>query len=132
MRNKENIIKEKTMAFSIRIVNLYKFLCRQKKEFVLSKQILRSGTSIGANVAESGCSYSKKEFLAKNYIAFKECAETKYWLELLYKTDFLNEDEYTSFLRDCDELYKILAAITKTSRALINEELGIRNEENRS
>jgi four helix bundle protein len=130
MRNKENVIKEKTMDFSIRIVNLYKFLCEQKKEYVLSKQVLRAGTSIGANVVEAGCSYSKKEFLAKNYIAFKECAETKYWLELLYKTDFLSEKEYTSLLGDCDELYRILAAITKTSRDTINnEELGNRNEE---
>jgi len=129
MRNKENIIKEKTMVFSIRIVKLYKFLCEKKKEYVLSKQILRAGTSIGANVVEAGCAYSKKEFLAKNYIAFKECTETKYWLELLYKTGFLNENEYTSLLGDCDELYKILAAITKTSRDSINEEVGIRNEE---
>jgi len=119
MRNKENVIKDKSMDFSIRIVNLYKFLCEQKKEFVISKQILRSGTSIGANVAESECSFSKKEFLAKTYIAFKECSETKYWLELLYKTSFLNEKEYTSLLGDCDELYRILAAITKTSRDTI-------------
>ena len=120
MRNKDNVIKEKTMAFSVRIVNLYKFMCDKKKEFILSKQVLRSGISIGANVYESGCSFSKKEFLAKNYIAFKECAETKYWLELLYKTGFLTEKEYTSLLGDCDELYRILAAITKTSRGLIN------------
>jgi len=127
---KENVIKDKSMYFSIRIVNLYKFLCEKKKEFVISKQVLRSGTSIGANVAESGCSFSKKEFVAKNYIAFKECAETKYWLELLYKTGFLNEKEYSSLLGDCDELYRILAAITKTSRGTINnEELGMRNEE---
>jgi four helix bundle protein len=119
MRNKENVIREKSMEFSIRIVNLYKFLCEKKKEFVISKQVLRSGTSIGANVAESGCSFSKKEFLAKTYIAFKECAETKYWLELLYKTGFLNEKEYSSLLGDCDELYRILAAITKTSRDTI-------------
>ena len=110
---KENIIKEKSMAFSIRIVNLYKFLCEKKKEFILSKQVLRSGTSIGANIAESGCAFSKKEFLAKNYIAFKECAETIYWLELLHKTGFLNEKEYASLSGDCNELYRILAAITK-------------------
>ena len=114
-----SVIKEKTMSFSIRIVNLYKFLCEKKKEYVLSKQVLRSGTSIGANIAEAGCSYSKKEFLAKNYIAFKECAETKYWLELLHKTDYLNDKEHTSLLADCDELYRILAAITKTSRLTI-------------
>ena len=83
---KENVVKEKSMAFAIRIVNLYKLLCGDKKEYVLSKQILRAGTSIGANVVEAGCAFSKKEFIAKNYIAFKECAETKYWLELLRKT----------------------------------------------
>jgi four helix bundle protein len=117
---KENVIKEKSIAFSIRVVNLYKFLCKKEKEYVLSKQILRSGTSIGANIVEAGCSISKKEFLAKNYIAFKECAETKYWLELLCKTKFLNEKEYNSLFADCDELYRILAAITESTREDIN------------
>ena len=113
---KENIAKEKSMLFAIRIVNLYKFLCDTKKEYVLSKQILRSGTSIGANLAEASCAISRKDFLAKNYISFKECSETKYWLELLQKTEFISNEEYKSIARDCDELYRILAAITKTIR----------------
>jgi len=82
---KKNIVREKSMAFAIRIVNLYRILC-EKKEYVMSKQVLKAGTSIGANLAEADCAISRKDFLAKVYIAFKECAETKYWLELLQKT----------------------------------------------
>ena len=113
---KNNVIREKSMLFAIRIVNLYKFLCKTKKEFVMAKQILRAGTSIGANLAEAGCSISKKEFLAKTYIAFKECAETKYWLELLHKTEYISREEYDSIASDCNEIYRILSAITKTIR----------------
>jgi len=112
---RENIAKDKSMLFAIRIINLYKNLCN-KKEFVISKQILKSGTSIGANLAEADCAISKKDFLAKVYISFKECAETKYWLELLQKTDFISMEEYNSFTEDCNEIYRILAAITKTTK----------------
>ena len=112
---KENIVRDKSMSFAIRIVNLYKFLCK-KKEFVMSKQVLRAGTSIGANLAEADCAISKKEFLAKTYIAFKECIETKYWLELLQKTDFISKEDYDSIIIDCNEIYKLLASITKTLR----------------
>ena len=111
---KEDVKKDKSMSFAIRIVNLYKHLCENKKEYVMAKQILRSGTSIGANIAEATCAISRKDFLAKNYIAYKECAETKYWLELLQRTNFISIEEYNSFKKDCDELYRILAAITKT------------------
>ena len=113
---KENIIREKCMNFAIRIVNLYRELVKQNKEYVLSKQVLRAGTSIGANIAESQHSISRKEFLAKIYIAFKECAETKYWLELLYKTEYIDLKNYSSIGEDCNEIYRILAAITKTMR----------------
>jgi len=82
---KKNIVREKSMAFAIRIVNLSRILC-EKKEYVLSRQVLKAGTSIGANLAEADCAISRKDFLAKVYISFKECAETKYWLELLQKT----------------------------------------------
>ena len=116
---KEDILKEKSMIFAIRIVNLYKVLCGVKKEYVMAKQVLRAGTSIGANIAEAKCAISKKEFLSKNYIAYKECAETKYWLELLQKTEFITIDDYNSIIVDCDEIYKILAAITKTTRERI-------------
>ena len=86
----------------------------KKKEFVLSKQILRSGTSIGANLAEAECAISKKDFLSKIYIALKECSETLYWLELLTETDYLSEQEFKSLNADCDELRRMLSATTKT------------------
>ena len=99
----ESIVFEKSKQFSVRIVNLYKYLKGDKKEFVLSAQLLRSGTSIGANIAEACCAISKKEFLSKMYIAYKECAETLYWLELLKRTDYLTNKEYQS-VEDCKEL----------------------------
>ena len=106
--------KSKSMAFAIRIVRLYKYLCEEKKECIISKQILRSGTSIGANLAEAECAISKKDFLLKIYIALKEASETLYWLELLYKTDFLSENMYNSLYVDCNEIKRILSATTKT------------------
>ena len=111
---KENIALEKSKTFAVRIVNLYRFLCDTKKEYVLSKQLLRSGTSIGANLSESTCAISKKDFASKIYIALKECSETAYWLELLYKTEYLSEDQYQSIDSDCRELLKILMATTKS------------------
>ena len=99
---------------AIRIVNLYKYLCAEKNESVLSKQILRSGTSIGANIAESECAFSRKEFASKIYIALKECNETAYWLELLKDTDYLSEAEYDPINADCLELRRLLQATTKT------------------
>ena len=113
---KESIVFDKSKSFALRIIALYKYLCDEKKEFVLSKQLLRSGTSIGANIAEASCAYSSKEFLAKMYIAFKECAETAYWLELLYKAQYLNQPEFDSINTDCTELQKILSSITKTMK----------------
>lgn len=110
----EKTAKTKSMAFAVRIVKLYKYLCEEKKEYIISKQILRSGTSIGANIAEAECGISKKDFLMKIYIALKESSETLYWLELLNKTDYLNEIQYRSLYSDCDELRKILSATTKT------------------
>jgi four helix bundle protein len=118
---KNNVIKEKSMAFAIRIVNLYRVLCEKRKEYVMSKQILRAGTSIGANLYEAECAISKNDFLAKVYISFKECSETKYWLELLLKTDYISSEEYSSIKNDCDEIYRILSSITKTTRERRNE-----------
>ena len=111
-----NLVFAKAKKFAVRTVNLYKYLCDEKKEFILSKQLLRSGTSIGANIAEAEVAISKKEFLSKMYIAFKECNETVYWLDLLYETDYLSEAEYTSIIEDCNEIQKILSSITKTTR----------------
>lgn len=109
-----SIGKDKSKAFAIRIVNLYRFLTAEQKEFVLSKQLLRAGTSIGANLAEAECAVSKNEFSAKIYISLKECAETMYWLELLYETNFLTDAQFTSIYQDCTELRRILTATTKT------------------
>ena len=89
-----SVVGDKSKAFAIRIIRLYKFLQTEKKEFVLSRQLLRSGTSIGANLAEADYAVSKSEFLSKVYIALKETAETLYWLELLYETDHLTEAQY--------------------------------------
>ena len=110
----DSIVFEKSKRFAIRIVKLYKYLCDEKKEVVLSKQLLRSGTSIGANIAEANSAFSKKDFLAKMYIAFKECSESKYWLDLLYKTGYLTQSEFDSINADCTELQKLLSSITKT------------------
>ena len=106
--------KFKSKRFSVRVVRLYQYLCNEKKEYILSKQLLRSGTSIGANLAESECAISRKDFLAKIYIALKECSETLYWLELLQETDYLTQNEYMSLKSDCEEIRKMLSATTKT------------------
>ena len=111
-----SIVFEKSKKFSLRIIGLYKYLCDEKKEFVLSKQLLRSGTSIGANITEANCAISKKDFLAKMYIAFKESSETAYWLELLYGAEYLSKTEFESINLDCIELQKILSSITKTTK----------------
>ncbi|MGN0470674.1 MAG: four helix bundle protein [Acutalibacteraceae bacterium] len=112
----DSIVYGKSKKFAIRIVRLYQYLYSEKKEYVLSKQLLRSGTSIGANISEANCSISKKEFLSKMYIAFKECSESIYWLDLLFETDYLTKSEYDSILNDCVEIQKILSSITKTLR----------------
>ena len=104
----------KSKRFAIRIVNLYRFLCEEKNEYVMSKQILRCGTSIGANLAESVTAISRKDFLSKIYIALKECSETLYWLELLRDTDFITEEMFSSMYTDCEELRKMLSSSTKT------------------
>ena len=112
----KNIVKEKSDAFAVRIVNLYKYLAEEKNERVLSKQILRSGTSIGANVAESEYAISPEDFTAKMYISLKECAETKYWLELLVKTEYITKEQFESIYKDCEELRKLLSSISKTMK----------------
>lgn len=113
---KENIIKDKSFTFALRIVKMYQFLCDTKKEYVLSKQVLRSGTSIGANIRESEHGQSKADFIHKISIALKEANETEYWLELLFQSDYLEEKMYLSIKQDCEEILKILTAIVKTSK----------------
>jgi len=109
-----SISLEKSRAFAIRIYGLYKYLCSQKHEYILSKQLLRSGTSIGANLAEAQYSVSRKEFFVKIKISLKECAETEYWLELLKETKLLTPNEYESIIKDCKELLRMLIATAKT------------------
>lgn len=111
----ENIILNKSKKFAIRIINLYKYLCENKNEYILSKQLIRSGTSIGANVREATVSQSKKEFIAKMNIALKEAYESEYWLELLFETDYLSKSEFDSIKNDCSEINKLLISIIKTS-----------------
>ena len=112
-----NIVKEKSYKFAVRIVKLYKYLCDEKKEFVLSKQLLRSGTSIGANIEEAIGGQSDKDFFAKLTISYKEARETHYWLRLLKDTDYLTEQEFQSIIIDCEELLKIIGSIQKTIKS---------------
>ena len=109
-----SVAGEKSKAFAVRIVYLYRFLCDEKKELVLSRQLLRAGTSIGANLAESECAISRNDFLSKVYIALKETSETLYWLELLYKTEYLSQSQFESMAKDAEELRKMLSATTRT------------------
>ena len=113
----ENPIREKSKRFAVRIVKMYKYLSEEKREYVLSNQVLRSGTSIGANVREALDGQSKADFTAKMSIALKEAGETEYWLELLHETEYLSDEEYESIRRDCGEVAKLLTSIVKTSRA---------------
>lgn len=110
-----NVISDKSKAFAVRIVKLYQYLCADKKEFVLSKQLLRCGTSIGANVKEAIRGQSKPDFISKMSIALKEASETEYWLELLYETGFLDKKQFDSIYADNQELLKILTSIVKSS-----------------
>ena len=111
-----NAIEEKSFHFAVRIVKLCKYLREEKREFILSKQLMRSGTSIGANIIESQQAQSRADFISKLNIALKEAAETNYWLRLLLATDYLTDSEYLSIIADCTELEKLLTAIIKTSR----------------
>ncbi len=116
----ENVIETKSFKFAIRVVNLYQYLTENKKEYILSKQLLRSGTSIGANVTESQNAQSNLDFINKMSIALKETSETKYWLRLLKETGYLTEEESKSMLNDCMEIESILVKIIKTSKEKIN------------
>ena len=111
-------VADKSFEFAVRIVNLGKYLRYDKKEYVLSKQLLRSGTSIGANVHEGRRAQTRADFLAKMSIALKEAIETHYWLRLLYRTEYLTKKEFRSLEADVDEILRILTAICKTTAAV--------------
>jgi len=113
---KENAVKLKSFEFALRIIKLYRYLIEVKKEFVLSKQLLRSGTGIGALIRESEHAESKPDFIHKLSIALKEANETQYWIELLYKSNFIDEKSYQSIQVDSTEILKLLTAIIKTSK----------------
>jgi len=113
---KDNVIKTKSFLFAVKVVKLYKFLTEEKKEFIISKQLLRSGTSIGANVREAEHAESKADFIHKLSISLKEANETEYWLDLLNETNYLNNSEYISIQKDIKELLKLLISIIKTSK----------------
>lgn len=116
----ENFVQTKSYAFAVRIVRLYQHLSATKKEYVLSKQVLRSGTSIGANVEEAIGGQSRADFVSKLDIAYKEARETSYWLRLLKDTDYLNETEFQSIHADAEELCRIIGTIQKSTKAIAN------------
>ena len=112
----ENVVQTKSYDFALKIIRIYKYLSQEKKEFVLSKQLLRCGTSIGANIEEAIGGQSGKDFFAKLTISYKEARETHYWIRLLKDTDFLSVEEADSLLKDVDELLRIIGSIQKTLR----------------
>ena len=112
----ENVVFQKSEDFSVRIVNLCRYMKQKKHEMIMSNQLLRCGTSIGANISEAVCAISKNDFLAKMYIALKECSETEYWLKLYYRTGYLTQAEYNSIRSDCEEIKRLLSSITKSAK----------------
>lgn len=113
---KDNIIRSKSFDFSVRIVNLYKVLYYERNEKTLSKQLLRSGTSIGANIEEGIAAFSKKEFIFKLQISYKEANESFYWIKLLHRTDYINDVEFESLKLNIEEIIKLLISIIKTAK----------------
>ena len=112
---RESLVFDKSRVFALRIIKLYNYLKSERGEYVLSKQLLCSGTSIGANIAEAEYAITKKDFLSKIYISLKEASETKYWLDLLYDADLLSNKEHSSIVAYCEELLKLLTSIAKTT-----------------
>ena len=116
----DNVVQQKSFQFAVRIINMYKYLNETKKEYTLSKQLLRSGTSIGANIEEGIGGQSEKDFISKFSIAYKETRETHYWIRLLIETDYIEPDQAKSILVDTDELLKLIGAILNTMKKKIN------------
>ena len=117
--NSENTVVEKSFEFAVRIVKLYRFLCDARNEYVMSKQILKCGTSIGANVAEAQKGQSKADFTAKMQISLKEANETEYWLRLLHRTEYITKEQFVSMHRDVKELIALLSSICKSSKETV-------------
>lgn len=125
---KENLILVKSKAFALRVIKLYEYLQKKKKEFVISKQIVRSGTSIGANAKEASLAQSKPAFIAKMNISLAECGETEYWLELLYESGYIEKVAFDSLYKDNKELLKMLTSIIKSARESLKKETEIKNK----
>ncbi len=119
MYQRKSILMDKSKAFALRIINLYRYLCEQKNEYVLSKQVLRSGTSIGANIHEVFYAQSDPDFIAKLSISQKEDSETLYWLELLHDSGYIDDDSFNSIHVDCEELMKLLTSSIKKVKSRI-------------
>jgi four helix bundle protein len=117
----EDIALGKSKRFAVDIVRLYQYLCSEKREYVMAKQVLRAGTSIGANLTEAVYAFSEKDYAAKKSIALKECAETLYWLELLHDTDFISGDVFSRLTENCKEILKMLAVAVKTLKKRIKD-----------
>ena len=112
----DSIVREKSKVFALRMIKLYRYMCEEKKEFIMSKQAMRSGTSIGANVRESSRAQSTADFLSKLEIALKEADETQYWLELLKDTDYISGKAADSLIADCEEIIRLIVSIVKSSK----------------
>ena len=122
---KENILANKTIDFAVEIIRFYQYLCYRKKEYILSKQILRSGTSIGANVRESRNAQSDADFINKLNIALKEADETQYWLEIMEKSEIISKEQFKKFNKDVNEIISILVSTLKTLRRKIARNAGV-------
>jgi four helix bundle protein len=120
MSGKDNVVKEKAFEFAVKIIELSKYLVTEKKEFIISKQIIRSGTSIGANIEESIGGVSKADFSYRLSISYKEARETHYWLRLLERTNYIDKEKYNELLTDCDEICKLLFTIIRSLNSKIN------------
>lgn len=118
---RENIVKDKSFAFAVKVVRIYQFICAEKKEYVLSKQLLRSGTSVGAMVREAEHAESKLDYKHKMGIAQKEINETIYWLELMNETEYISKEQFESMNNDAVEIIKLITSIIKTTKASIND-----------
>ncbi|HNX00172.1 MAG TPA: four helix bundle protein [Candidatus Cloacimonadota bacterium] len=120
--NSGNVVAEKSYALALRIINLYKYFIEEKKEWIITKQLLRSGTSIGANIEEALGAQSKKDFISKISISYKETRETMYWLRLLKDAGYLKETQFLSMMEDCSELNRIISSILLTSKSNATED----------
>jgi four helix bundle protein len=120
MNISENPIRVKSFQFAVHIIKLCQKIIKEKREYILTKQLIRSATSVGANISEAICGISRRDFLAKMYISYKECSESCYWIDLLYACEYMSKENYVYIKSECMELMKMLSKITKTTRENLN------------